>query len=364
MSAMASDDLAVRRLGTQAITSPLRTPHDAVARLTAVQAQDRPSALWAIGLRTASGRAEDVEKAVGSRSIVRTWLMRGTLHFAAGEDVRWILDLVAPRVLAGSRTRDERLRLDERVYEHSRTAFADALGDRGCLTRSEMMHVLEEAGISTAGQRGYHILWHLALEKLICFGPMAGREQSFVLLDEWVPPGKAMPRERALGELARRYFTGHGPAGVQDLAWWSGLTLSEARKGTEAARPHLVEEAHAGIPYFSGDDAWRGGDDRAHLLPAYDEYIIGYKDRGAVLDKGRTKDVLSSNGVFYPTIVTSGRVSGTWRMVKRKGLSIEARPFARLSAPALEALRESAERYGEFLNLPATLSVRGVPRAP
>jgi len=189
MSAMAPDDLTSRRLCAQAITCPLRTPHDAVARLTAAQAQDRPSALWAIGLRTTGGSAEDVEKAVGSRSIVRTWLMRGTLHFAAAEDIRWILDLVAPRVLAGSRRRDELLRLDEEVYERSRAAFAGALGDRGCLTRSEMMRVLEEAGISTAGQRGYHILWHLALEKLICFGPMAGKEQSFVLLDEWVPPG-------------------------------------------------------------------------------------------------------------------------------------------------------------------------------
>jgi len=174
-----------------------------------------------------------------------------------------------------------------------------------------------------------------------------------------------MPREQALGELARRYFAGHGPAGVQDLAWWSGLTVSEARKGIEAARPHLVEETHAGAPYFSGNDTWRSGDYRiAHLLPAYDEYIIGYKDRGAVLDKDHTKNVLSSNGVFYPALVTSGRVSGTWRGAKGKGVSIEARPFARLGAPALEALRESAERYGGFLGLPVALSVRDAPRAP
>lgn len=360
---MAPDDLTSRRLCAQGITCPLGTPHDAVARLTAVQAQDRPSALWAIGLRTTGGRAEDVEKAVGSRSIVRTWLMRGTLHFAAAEDIRWVLDLVAPRVLAGSRTRDEQLRLDEGTYERSRAAFADALGDQGCLTRSEMMRVLEEAGISTAGQRGYHILWHLALEKLICFGPMVGREQSFVLLDGWVPPGKAMPREQALGELARRYFTGHGPAGVQDLAWWSGLTISEVRKGIEVARPHLVEEAHDGVPYFSGDGAWRDGDDHAHLLPAYDEYIIGYKDRGAVLDKDHTKDVLSSNGVFYPTIVTGGRVGGKWRVVNKRSVSIEARPFARLSAPEIEMLGKTAERYGEFRGLPVMLSVRDAPHA-
>lgn len=307
--------------------------------------------MWAIGLRTLGSRADDIEEAVRSRAIVRTWLMRGTLHVAAAEDLRWLLDLLAPKIIARSKRRDENLRLDEAVYGDGRAVFIDALENHGQLTRIEMMDALEKAGISTAGQRGYHILRHLALEKLICFGPMVGKEPSFVLLDDWVPPGKKMPHDRALGELALRYLAGHGPASIQDLVWWSGITASEARMGIEMARSDLEEETRDGTAYFSApNDLKNDGAGRVHLLPGYDEYIIGYRDRSAVLDKGHTKDVLSSNGVFYPALVIDGRVNGTWRAVQsKKGVSIKARPFSRLNDDELTALDEAVERYGKFI---------------
>jgi hypothetical protein len=337
------------------IACPNDSPYDAVARLTAVQAQDRPSSAWAIGLRTSNYTVSGIEKAVGSRSIVRTWLMRGTLHFTAAEDVRWILDLVAPKIIAGSKRRDDGLQLDEAVYERSRDVFINALKDRGQLTRSEMMSALEETGISTAGQRGYHILWHLALKKLICFGPMVGKEQSFVLLDDWIPEARSMSREQALGELAERYFTGHGPAAIQDLVWWSGITVSEAREGVEIAGPRLVKETHGGVTYWSGRLGPNAQGPDAHLLPAYDEYIIGYRDRSAVLDDRHTKDVLSSNGVFYPSLVIDGRVCGTWRATKKKGsVSIDLRPFSRLGREERKAVDGAAERYGNFLGQQVT----------
>lgn len=324
-----------------------------------MQAQDRPSAVWAIGLRSGA-TAEEVEKAVASRSVVRTWLMRGTLHFAASEDIRWLLDIVAPRVIAGSKLRDEQLRLDEATYERSREVFTDALRGGGRLTRSEMMAALECVGVSTASQRGYHILWRLALEGLICFGPMAGREASFVLLDEWVPASAKLPREEALARLACRYFEGHGPAGVRDLVWWSGITVREARSAIEAAGERLVKEDRDGSVYWSSSTGRRKGrGESAHLLPAFDEYIVGYRDRSAVLDGAYQKEVLSSNGIFYPTVVIDGRARGTWRAERKKEARIVVKAFDRLDDTEIGALDDAASRYGRFLSLPAKLSVRG-----
>jgi hypothetical protein len=358
---MSLGDLARRRLCAQGISCSFPEAHDAVTRLTAVQAQERPSALWAIGLRTGM-TSGGVERAVTSGSIIRTWLMRGTLHFTAAEDVRWLLDLLAPRVIAGSRYRDEQLGLDDEAYGRSGEVLAGALEDRRRLTRSEMMRTLEGTGISTAGQRGYHILRHLALKGLICFGPMVGREPSFVLLDDVAPRAKSIPREEALAKLARRYFAGHGPAGVQDLVWWSGITVPEARKGIELARPGLTEETCNGTMYWSAPGS--SADDRAaaHLLPAFDEYIIGYRDRSAVLDQRHTQEVLSSNGIFYPAMLIDRRVRGTWRAAKKKNeVTVEARPFSRLTPDELLSLREASALYQRFIGLPVTLSFADTP---
>ncbi|MBI0582619.1 MAG: AlkZ family DNA glycosylase [Methanomassiliicoccus sp.] len=356
---MALNDLACRRLCSQTISrSAFKRPEEAVSRLAAVQAQDRPGASWAIGLRVPGMTKEDIERSVASRKIVRTWLLRGTLHFTAAEDVRWMLDLVAPRLISRARYRNEQLRLDDGTFDRSREVLTDALEDGEQLARSETMSVLEKAGISTAGQRGYHILWHLALTGHICFGPMAGKEPTFVLLDEWIPPVKEMSRERSLEEMARRYFLGHGPAKLEDLAWWSGLTTSDARKAIDMARPGLAEEVRDGVSYWTGPPCPGGDDDvRLHLLPPFDEYIVGYQDRSAVLDRDRTKGVISSNGFFYPAMVIDGQVRGTWRVIKeRDAIKLEARSFSRLSSSDVRDMKRAAARYETFIGRPVTSS--------
>ncbi len=357
---MASADIAALRLCAQGISCPSSTVHEAVSRLLAVQAQDRPSSLWAIGLRSSASKIADVERAVASGSIVRTWLMRGTLHFTAAEDLRWLLHLVAPRLIARSKRRDEQLRLDDLVYEQCREILIRAMDSQGQMTRSDIMVALERKGITTTGQRAYHILRHLALQGVICFGPMIGREPSFVLLDNWVQSSKNITREQALGELAVRYFSGHGPATAQDLVWWSGLTMAEVRKSIEAAGSRLNEETMDGITYFSGPSrSGTNGGSNAHLLPAFDEYIIGYKERSAILDRGHTKDVLSSNGIFYPALIIDGCVQGTWRGRRSKnGITVEVKPFYRLNSLDIDSLEGAASRYGAFLDVPVSINVR------
>ena len=240
---MTGSDIAQQRLCNQSIApAALMTPGEVVKKLGAVQAQDYLGALWALGLRMQRAVEADIEQAIANREIIRTWPMRGTLHFVAPEDVRWMLTLLTPRILARAARRHQQLELDEDTFARGETLFTDALRNGRCLTRNQMMDVLEQAGISTKGQRGYHILGWAAQNGLICFGPRQGKQHTFVLLDEWLPSGNSLSREEALAELTHRYFTGHGPATIQDFIWWSGLTAGDARAGLEMVKSQLAHE--------------------------------------------------------------------------------------------------------------------------
>jgi hypothetical protein len=206
-------DIGLTRLTHQQITgSSFTQPAEIVAGLGAMQAQDYTGALWSIGLRMTTATEQHIEQAIADRTVVRTWPMRGTLHFVASQDVRWLLPLLTPKVIAGSTGRYRQLELDDVAFARSQEVFINALQGGKQVTRDELLQQLDEAGIATTGQRGYYLLVHAAQQGLICFGVPSGKQQTFVLLDEWLPPAKPVAREEALAELTRRYFTSHGPA--------------------------------------------------------------------------------------------------------------------------------------------------------
>lgn len=348
------------RLFSQKITrATCAAPGELVAALGAVQAQDYAGALWAIGLRLPQATQAVVENAIEKREIVRTWPLRGTLHFVAAADARWMLELVAPRTIAGSARRARRLELDDATFARSRKALERALRD-GPLSREMVYRTLEGARISTAGQRGYHILWRLAQEGAICFAANQGKQPTFALLDEWLPRGQRMARDAALGELARRYVVGHGPATLKDFVWWSGLTTADARAGLEEAAGQLVSAKGNGVEYWL--DAQAGAPPRslpaACLLPGFDEYLLGYSDRSAVLDEAHAEKIVPGrNGMFMPTLVLKGRVAGTWkRTVKKDSVAMQAYPFTPFNKTAARAVSDAATRYGEFLGLPVAIA--------
>jgi hypothetical protein len=337
-----------------------RPPRDVVSRSCALQAQDYLGSLWAIGLRTGGCTQDEIEREIAARSIVRTWPMRGTLHFVAAEDVRWMLGLLAPRAIERAAGRHRQLGLDAETIDRAGALFASALEDDGEETRADMMQLLEDAGISTEGQRGYHLLWIHAQLGLICLGPMRGTQQTFVLLDDWVPPAEPLPREDALARVAHRYFAGHGPATVADLARWTGLTLTEARSGLAQVADTLECIEIEGAKYWSAEEpsCSAPADARLHLLPAFDEYVIGYADRRLILGEhyDEYNASVSSNGMFSPTVILDGRVIGTWKRIRRpKAVRIAVTLFEPLVDPD-GALADAAERYGRFLGLQAELS--------
>jgi Winged helix DNA-binding domain len=345
-----------RLINQRIIRGARKSPSEVVAWLGAMQAQDYSGALWAIGLRSVGAVEADVERAIAERTILRTWPMRGTLHFVAAADVRWMLALLTPRIVAGSAARARQLELDDAIFTRSRKIFIRALQGGRALQRDAMCALLECAKIPTAGQRGYHILWRLAQEGILCFGTRAGGQHTFALLDEWAPDAKTMDREQALGELARRYFTGHGPATLQDFVWWSGLKISDGKAGLAMAAAHLSRETMDGVDYWMPQSLLSPGDDAApvHLLPGFDQYMLGYADRSAALDPLHSQKIVpGNNGMFMPTIVARGRVAGTWKRVfKRRGIVIEARPFAPLNKTEMRAFAAAARRYGDFMGMP------------
>ena len=368
---MNTADLLRMRLRSQLVVGSAATsPHAVVSHLLGVQAQDYGAAVWAVGLRLPGSTLADVERAIAERTIVRTWPMRGTLHFVAAEDVRWLLGLLAPRTLAGALGRQAQLGLDAGTLERARELFSAALEGGRRLTRPEAMALLQSGGVATDGQRGYHILWHLAHQGLIVVGPMQGKQQTFVLLDEWIAPGTAEqdapPRVEALARLAARFFRGHGPATVDDLARWAGVTKREAKVAlAEVAGGLTSGQVEGAVYWFASEvadsdiagstapaDAHRAASE-VRLLPAFDEYMVGYRGREQVL--GEHLDAygarIGSNGLVAPAIIVDGRALGAWkRTLKPRTVTFKTEEFQPLTTEECAGLAAEQERYARFVS--------------
>lgn len=353
-------DIPHHRLYNQRIgEGRFEQPSQVVAWFGAMQAQDYTSVKWAIGLRCCSATDVIIEQAIVSKTVVRTWLMRGTLQVVAASDVRWMLALLAPRVIANSARRYHQLELDDATFAHSYEILTKRLQGGKQLTRSEILLILEQASISTSGQRGYHILRRAALEGLVCFGPFQDKQETFVLLEEWAPHDKDMKRNEALAELAKRYFRSHGPATLQDFVWWSSLKVVDARAGLETANTRLHQETIDGQTYWliPNDSVPKNPSPTAYLLPAYDEFFLGYKARDAVLDSKYDKQAVSSGGVFRSMIVIDGQVAGIWkRSLREDSVIITPSPFTALTKAENQALLAAADQYGAFLGLSVVLA--------
>lgn len=367
---MTHSQIISERLGRQHLTGTrLDSAREVVAHFGAIQSQDFLAALWAIGLRLDDERrsARRVEQAVAERTILRTWSMRGTLHFVPAEDARWMVELLGPRALASSASYRRRLEIDEPVLSRSRKLVADALEGGHALTRGATYRLLQAAGIETAAGRGAHILFHLAHDGLICLGARANKQHTVVLLDDWSPASRArrLSREEALATLARRYFGAHGPATAKDFSWWTGMRLAEAREAIALVRSELGRVTVDGVELWSRDGAQGGGgagaprvgepagptsDGRAFLLPNYDEYVVGYTDRSTIAvetDQARLDG--RGNILFMNTVVFDGRIVGTWRKTTRRdAIEVSTDLFATLGGPARKEIGRAVERYRAF----------------
>ncbi len=347
-----------RRLAAQRIAqSTLDSPAEVVASLGAVQAQDHAGAQWAVGLRLARATPTValIEQALAEGSILRTHLVRWTWQLVSPADVRWMLALVAPRLIARYQWRHDELELDAKTFRRSRSALERALGDGQHLTRDELGAVLERAKISAVGPRLSHLLSHAELEGVITSGSPRGKRPTYASLDLRAPNARpVLSRDEGLAELAKRYFESRGPATVADFAWWSGLTMGDANRGLAAVESTLVSEKAEGMATYRSEASTTTtiASPFVALLPAFDEYLIAYRDRDGALDREHVKRLNAGGGMLDPSIVVDGRIAGVWRRkLSRRAVSVAVRLFGPLGTRERAALEVAVNRYGEFLGL-------------
>ena len=328
-----------------------------VRHLLAVQSQDYPNAKWAVGQRLRGARATDVEldRAFDAGEIVRTHVLRPTWHFVAPEDLRWLLALTGPRVHQASGYQYRLLEIDAALAARARAVFEEALRGGVALTREELGARMIEAGIEAKGLRLAYLVGHAELEAVICSGPRRGKRQTYALVEERIPPARARTRDEALAELATRYVEGHGPAQAADLAWWSGLTLADARIALESATPPLVREQHSERTVWASPtqpvESFRLP--VVHLLPNYDELLVAFRDRTDAFDPDLPPDSRVPQVILGHVIVRDGLVIGAYRRRDIEGrTTLEIDLAIELDSPERAAVKAAVDRFAAFVGRP------------
>lgn len=335
----------VHRLAAQGLAPAVKTVTEAARRLLCLQGQDLASVKWALGVRVTGATERDVEAAFDSRALVRSWPLRGTLHALPAEELGWLLALTHQKNLSRHVKRHRDLGLTDDDFARARKIAERSLP----ATREALLAALERAGVSTAGQRGVHLVWKLAQWGVLCLGDFVDGEQRFVLTDDWVRQPRRLQGDEALAELAARYFEGHGPATLEDFTWWCGLKKSDCARGMAAAKERIDAALARRAPTTKP---------AALLLPGFDEYFLGYADRSACLDEEHFERIVpGGNGVFQPMIVLDGRVVGTWRRrVEKKKVTVTLLPFAGKKQPSRTALAPALAAYGAFHQRPVEVT--------
>lgn len=318
----------------------------------AMQAQDHAMSKWAVGIRLPGKNEQAVQQALDKGEILRTHLLRPTWHLVAAEDIYWLLELTAPQILLSMKFNQKQLELTEATIAKSNRVIKQALTPDKHLTRKELVAELNKAKIRTDDYRSGHLFLRAELGGLICSGRMKGKEQTYAFLEKRVPKKKTFNREEALAELALRYFSGHSPATLKDFVWWSGLPVKDARTGIEMAGKSLISVTLQSKTYWLSERYAnpKSMENTVHLLPAYDEFVIGYKDRSIVLTEAHQKKAISSNGIFKPLILNKGQAAGIWkRTIKNDTVAMEMEFFHPPSKANRKRIEEAVEAYGKFL---------------
>ena len=355
-------DIARRRLNNQRlVTTTFQKPNEVVSYLGPVQAQDFAGAKWALGQRMQNAADAAIDQSFQAGEILRTHLMRPTWHFVTPADIRWMLMLTAPRVHAANAFMYRSLELDKVTLKKSNAALEKGLQGRKQLTRSELASVLRIAGIIADGLRMGYFLMYAELEGLICSGPRRGKQFTYALLEERAPRVNPLRHDEALAELVKRYFTTRGPATLQDFTWWSGLTMAEAKNGIEMVRSQFVSEVLNGQTYWFASSLapapLRETSLTAHLLPNYDEYFIGLKDRSAIGELARQSGLAdNSTALMAHIIILDGQIVGGWRrIIKKDAVVVQLNLITTLTKAEKQAIAVAAEQYGKFLGLAINL---------
>lgn len=342
---------------------PEASAREVAEHLGALQAQEIGSGRWSLGARSAVLDGAAVDEAIAAGDVVRTWPLRNTVHVVSSVDAHWMLRLAETFAYKGVERRRAFLGLDEADADRAVEVLRTALAHGEPVTRDDCVALLADAGVLGDKSFGYHLLWFAAQHGATCFGPQIGSKSTFVHLDSWVAEPRELTRDESLAELARRYFTSHGPVAATEMRRWTGLGAADVKRAIEMAGDELCEVATTFGPMLMGAAAAEtigsapidppDPERSVLLLSGFDEYVLGYGDRGAFMEDGHLQRVIpGNNGVFRPTIVADGQVIGTWKPKTTKTrVDITLEPFTRLTKAQRAGVERAAEEYGAFLGL-------------
>jgi hypothetical protein len=353
-------EISNTRLTSQKIeTAEFNTAREIVSQMGAIQAQDYSMAKWALGIRLPDWTDKKIESSIDNGEIIRTHVLRPTWHFIPADDIYWMLQLTSQKIRSSLKARHKGLELTESVIKKTNSVIEKSLLKEKNLTREELADVLNRAKIKTnENNRLAHVLLCAELGGIICSGPMKKNKMTYSLLSERVPVKKILSRDESLAELAKRYFTSRCPATIQDFIWWSNLSVTDARKATESIKSGFFTERIGTAEYwFPNSFSIKGSENTSvHLLPAYDEFLISYRDRSSSLSSIHNKKTISNNGMFYPAIVINGQVAGLWkRIINKNKIVITTDFFQPPDNHAKNLTVEKAEIFGRFLGKEAEI---------
>lgn len=342
--------LYLRLLNQQLLNSSYKKPEKLVQWMGAIQAQDYAGCKWAVGVRTVNTTDSSIEQAINNGLIIRTHVLRPTWHLVHPEDIRWMLKLTAPRVHAFSAFGYRQMELTDAIFKRANKALIKALQGGKHLTRLELQQALQQARVKTDDLRFIHIMMHAELEALVCNGARQGKQFTYALMDERIPPTKELTKEEALIKLTERYFKSHGPATIQDYIWWSGLNTKDAQLGLNLTLSSLTVETVDGKAYWMHHqtaDIKRKASS-VLLLPAFDEYMVSYKDRSLASNDAGLKE--TGNGIFKPILIENGIVKGIWKRNDKKGQErVELMSFEKPTVTQAKLIQKEINRYTRFL---------------
>ena len=354
-------EIVRHRLHNQLLSqTKLTASNQVVAWLGAIQAQDYAGAKWAIAQRTKGLTDAAIDKDFNEGKILRTHMLRPTWHFVTPEDIRWILAVSAPRVHTGNAFMYHQLELEPAIIKKSYTVVEKALQGNKNLLRTELASIFQKEGIVANGLRLSYFMMSAELDGIICSGPRRGKQFTYALLEERAPNISALNHDEALAELTKRYFSTRGPATLQDFTWWSGLTMADAKKGIEMVKSQFVSEATGEKLYWFDDSVppKKQKSPTSHLLPNYDEYFIGFKDRSALGEIIRQSNIDENNPAFIANIIIiDGQIGGGWkRTLKKDSVIIDLNLITKLTKAENQAMMAAIGQYGKFLDFPVELT--------
>ena len=343
------------RLLNQQLSNPLfREPKELVSWMGAMQAQNYSMVKWAVGMRLKSATIQAVEKALREGEILRTHVMRPTWHLVAAEDIRWMLKLSAQRIISANDSFAKGYDLDipNEVYTKAHDLLEKILCGKKSLTKQEIAEHFNRSGIVADNHRMTRFMARAEQEGIICSGEDRGSKCTYALLEERVPPMPELTKDESLARLARSYFRSHSPAVLQDFIWWSGLPVSDAKQAVYLIASELTTEQWKEQTWYIHDTCRTRGklSGHIHLLPSYDEYLLGYKDRTDVLPLEHYSKAFTNNGLFFPIVLHNGQVIGNWdKSVKKKSVDLKYSWFRQVADMNEETLERERQKFTRFL---------------